>query len=180
MSDSRVQRAKASAVVLNAVTGERLYSRNGIVPRIPASNTKILTAAAALETLGPNFTFHTDVYRRDPVVRGVVDGRLYLKGFADPSTTREGDFALLARQVKRAGITRVTGRLVVDPTYFDSVRYNPGWSKGYAQDYYAGEISAVTVAPNADLNSGTAILRYRPGRPGRPAAVFRASWPRRE
>ena len=102
MADSRVQRAKSSAVVLNAVTGERLYSRNGIVPRIPASNTKILTAAAALETLGPGFTFHTDVYRRNPVVRGVLDGRLYLKGFGDPST-REGDYALLARQVKKAG-----------------------------------------------------------------------------
>ena len=170
MSDSRVQRARSSAVVLDAVTGERLYSRNGTVPRIPASNTKILTAAAALETLGPNFTFHTDVYRRDPVVRGVLDGRLYLKGFGDPST-RQRDFGLLARQVKRAGITRVTGRLVVDPTYFDSVRYNPGWSKGYAQDYYAGEISALTVAPNADLDSGTVILKYRPGRAGRPALV---------
>ncbi len=138
MADSRVQRAKSSAVVLNAVTGERLHSRNGVVARIPASNTKILTAAAALETLGPDFTFHTDVYRRNPVVRGVLDGRLYLKGFGDPST-REGDYALLARRVKAAGINRVTGRLVVDPTYFDSVRYNPGWSKAYAQDYYAGE-----------------------------------------
>ena len=163
MADSRVQRAKSSAVVLNAVTGERLYSRNGIVPRIPASNTKILTAAAALETLGQGFTFHTDVYRRDKVVRGVLDGRLYLKGFGDPSS-REGDYALLARQVKKAGITRVTGRLVIDPSYFDNVRYNPGWSKAYAQDYYAGEISALTVAPNADLDSGTVILKYRPGR----------------
>jgi D-alanyl-D-alanine carboxypeptidase/D-alanyl-D-alanine-endopeptidase (penicillin-binding protein 4) len=170
MSDSRVQRAKSSAVVLNAATGERLYSRNGIVPRVPASNTKILTAAAALETLGPMFTFRTDVYRRDPVVRGVLDGRLYLKGFGDP-TTRQGDYALLARQVKAAGVTRVTGRLVVDPTYFDSVRYNPGWSKAYADDYYAGEISALTVAPNADLDSGTVILNYRPGRSGRPAVV---------
>ena len=83
----------------------------------------------------------------------------------------EGDYALLARQVKAAGITRVTGRLVVDPTYFDSVRYNPGWSKAYAQDYYAGEISALTVAPNADLDSGTVILKYRPGRSGEPAVV---------
>ena len=56
MADSRVQRAKSSAVVLDARTGERLYSRNGSMPRIPASNTKILTAAAALETLGPSFT----------------------------------------------------------------------------------------------------------------------------
>jgi D-alanyl-D-alanine carboxypeptidase/D-alanyl-D-alanine-endopeptidase (penicillin-binding protein 4) len=170
MSDSRVQRARSSAVVLDAVTGERLYSRNGIVPRIPASNTKILTAAAALETLGPTFTFHTDVYRRNPVVRGVLDGRLYLKGFGDP-TTRESDYAQLARQVKAAGIVRVAGRLVVDPTYFDGVRYNPGWFKGYAQDYYAAEISALTVAPNADLDSGTVILKYRPGRAGRPAVV---------
>ena len=100
----------------------------------------------------------------------MLDGRLYLKGFGDP-TTRESDYAVLARQVKAAGITRVTGRLVVDPTYFDSVRYNPGWSKAYAQDYYAGEISALTVAPNADLDSGTVILRFRPGRAGRPAAI---------
>ena len=115
MADSRVQRAKSSAVVLNAVTGERLYSRNGIVPRIPASNTKILTAAAALETLGPDFTFHTDVYRRDPVVRGVLDGRLYLKGFGDPST-RQADYAAAGPAGEGGRDHPVTGRLVVDPS----------------------------------------------------------------
>jgi D-alanyl-D-alanine carboxypeptidase/D-alanyl-D-alanine-endopeptidase (penicillin-binding protein 4) len=170
MADPRVQRAKSSAVVLDATTGERLYSRNGVVPRIPASNTKILTAAAALETLGEDFTFHTDVFRRNTVVRGVLDGQLYLKGYGDP-TTRQSDFAALARQVKAAGITKVTGRLVVDSSYFDDVRYNPGWSKGYAHDYYAGEISALTVAPNADLDSGTVIIRYAPGRAGQRAKI---------
>ena len=170
MADPRVQRAKSSAVVLNATTGERLYSRNGIVPRIPASNTKILTAAAALETLGEDFTFHTDVFRRDQVVNGVLDGRLYLKGYGDP-TTRQSDLAALARQVKAAGIAKVTGRLVVDSSYFDHVRYNPGWSTGYAADYYAGEISALTLAPNADLDSGTVIIRYAPGRAGQRAKI---------
>ena len=97
----------------------------------------------------------------------MLDGRLYLKGYGDP-TTRESDYAVLARQVKAAGITRVTGQLVVDPSYFDAVRYNPGWSKAYAEDYYAGEISALTVAPNADHDSGTVILKFRPGRAGRP------------
>jgi serine-type D-Ala-D-Ala carboxypeptidase/endopeptidase (penicillin-binding protein 4) len=157
-------------VVLNATTGERVYSRNGIVPRIPASNTKILTAAAALETLGEKFTFHTDVFRRHSVVKGVLGGPLYLKGYGDP-TTRQSDFASLARQVKAAGITEVTGKLVVDSSYFDQVRYNPGWSTGYAADYYAGEISALTVAPNADLDSGTVIIRYAPGRAGQRAKI---------
>jgi serine-type D-Ala-D-Ala carboxypeptidase/endopeptidase (penicillin-binding protein 4) len=170
MADSRVQRAKSSAVVLNATTGERLYSRNGIMPRIPASNTKILTAAAALETLGEDFTFHTDVFRRHKVVKGVLSGPLYLKGYGDP-TTRQSDFAALARQVKAAGITKVSGRLVADSSYFDHVRYNPGWSTGYAEDYYAGEISALTVAPNADLDSGTVIIRYAPGRAGQRARI---------
>jgi serine-type D-Ala-D-Ala carboxypeptidase/endopeptidase (penicillin-binding protein 4) len=170
MADTRVQRAKSSAVVLSATTGERLYSRNGIVPRIPASNTKILTAAAALETLGEDFTFHTDVFRRDKVVNGVLEGSLYLKGYGDP-TTRQSDFAALARQVKAAGITKVTGRLVADSSYFDQVRYNRGWSTGYAHDYYAAEISALTVAPNADLDSGTVIIRYAPGRAGQRAKI---------
>src|SRR3712207_2097210 len=170
MADPRVQRAKSSTVVLDATTGERLYSRNGSMPRIPASNTKILTAAAALETLGENFTFHTDVLRRHSVVNGVLHGPLYLKGYGDP-TTRQSDFAALARQVKAAGITKVTGRLVADSSYFDQVRYNPGWSTGYADDYYAGEISALTVAPNADLDSGTVIIRYAPGRVGQRAKI---------
>ncbi len=170
MADARVQRARSSAVVLDAATGERLYSRSGAAPRIPASNTKILTAAAALETLGPDFTFHTDVYRRNKVVDGVLGGRLYLKGYGDP-TSRQSDYADLARNVRRAGITRVDGPLTVDPTYFDSTRYNPTWSKAYADDSYAGEISALTVAPDADFDSGTVILRYSPGRPGRPATV---------
>jgi serine-type D-Ala-D-Ala carboxypeptidase/endopeptidase (penicillin-binding protein 4) len=170
MADSRVQRAKSSAVVLDATTGERVYSRNGIVPRIPASNTKILTAAAALETLGERFTFHTDVFRRDNLVNGVLYGPLYLKGYGDP-TTRQSDFAALARQVKVAGITKVAGRLVVDSSYFDHVRYNPGWSTGYAADYYAAEISALTVSPNADFDSGTVIIRYAPGRTGQRAKI---------
>jgi D-alanyl-D-alanine carboxypeptidase/D-alanyl-D-alanine-endopeptidase (penicillin-binding protein 4) len=173
MADPRVQRAKSSAVVLDATTGERLYSRNGIVPRIPASNTKILTAAASLETLGEGFTFHTDVFIRNKVVNGVLGGPLYLKGYGDP-TTRQSDFAALARQVRAAGITRVAGRLVADSSYFDQVRYNPGWSTGYAADYYAAEISALTVAPDADLDSGTVIIKYAPGQAGKRAKITTA------
>ena len=69
------------------------------MPLIPASNTKIVTAAAALETLGEDYRFHTEVIRRAPVVDGVLDGRLYLKGYGDP-TLRQADLARLAQQVR--------------------------------------------------------------------------------
>lgn len=58
-----------------------------------------------------------------------------------------------------------------DGTFFDSSRYNPNWSTVYASDYYAAQTAALTVAPNADLNSGTVILRYRPGPAGKEAVV---------
>jgi D-alanyl-D-alanine carboxypeptidase/D-alanyl-D-alanine-endopeptidase (penicillin-binding protein 4) len=170
MADSRVQRASSAAVVLDAGSGGQLYSRWGSRALIPASNTKVLTAAAAMETLGPGYRFKTEVFRRAAVVRGAVQGRLYLKGYGDP-TTRQSDYRILAQQVRAAGITRVTGPLAVDTTYFDAQRYNPGWSTGYADDYYAAEVSALTVAPNTDLDAGTVLVNYAPGRPGGMAKI---------
>ncbi|GAA1836852.1 D-alanyl-D-alanine carboxypeptidase/D-alanyl-D-alanine-endopeptidase [Microlunatus capsulatus] len=170
MADSRVQRADSATVVLDAGSGATLYDRGGGRALVPASNTKSLTAAAAMDVLGPSYRFKTEVFRRGTVVRGAVQGRLYLKGYGDP-TTRESDYRSLARQVRAAGITRVTGRLAVDASYFDTQRYNPGWSTGYADDYYAAEISALTVAPNADLDSGTVLVHYAPGERGAGAKI---------
>ncbi|SDR99399.1 D-alanyl-D-alanine carboxypeptidase / D-alanyl-D-alanine-endopeptidase (penicillin-binding protein 4) [Friedmanniella luteola] len=170
MSDSRVRQASSATVVLDATSGATLYDRSGGRALIPASNTKSLTAAAALHTLGPSYRFTTEVFRRGPVVKGTVRGRLYLKGYGDP-TTREQDYRSLARQVRKAGITRVAGPLAVDVTFFDAQRYNPGWSTGYADDYYAAEISALTVAPNADLDAGTVLVNYAPGQRGGKARI---------
>ena len=57
LSDSRTQRAKTGAVVLDAKTGELLYSRYGKRSVMPASNTKIVTAVAAMHVLTPTFRF---------------------------------------------------------------------------------------------------------------------------
>lgn len=170
LNDSRVQRATSGAVVLDATDGRMLYARNGTRAITPASNTKIITAAAAMHDLGSTFRFHTDVLRRGSVAGGVLHGNLYLKGYGDP-TTRQADYRALAQQVRDAGITTVTGALAVDASYFDDQRYNPYWYTGYADDYYAAEISAVTVAPNADYDSGTVWVNYAPGTKGGHAKV---------
>lgn len=170
MTDSRVQRADSGAVVLDAGSGAVLYSRAAGRALMPASTTKVATAAAAMHSLGPTYRFATEVYRRARLVDGRVQGHLYLKGYGDP-TTRQSDFRSLAEQVRAAGIRRFTGSLVVDATYFDATRYNPGWSTGYADDYYAAETSGLTVAPDGDLNSGTVIINYAPGRQGAKATV---------
>ncbi len=170
LSDPRSSTSETAVIVLDANTGEQVYSRSGSRAGMPASNTKILTAASALETLGEDYRFKTEVIRRARMVDGVVQGRLYLKGYGDP-TTRQADYGRLAAQAKAYGITRVTGKLVVDATFFDARQYNSGWSTGYADDYYAAPVSALTVAPNADYDSGTTIINYAPGSRGKKAKI---------
>ena len=80
-------------------------------------------------------------------------------------------WAKLAKQVKAHGITKVSGSLFVDTSYFEARQYNPGWSTSYADDYYAAPISALTLAPNADYDSGTVLINYTPGRTGRKAKI---------
>jgi serine-type D-Ala-D-Ala carboxypeptidase/endopeptidase (penicillin-binding protein 4) len=171
MKDSRVQRATSGAIVLDAKDGSQLYGRYADRAVTPASNTKILTAATALHVLGPGYRFKTEVIRRARLgADGALHGRLYLKGYGDP-TTMQADYAALARQVRASGIRRVSDKLIVDSTFFDSVRYNPNWSTGYASDYYAAQISALTVAPNTDYDSGTTIIKYAPGSRGNRAKI---------
>ena len=170
LKDSRVTKGRTSAVVFDAATGSELFQRSGSRATMPASNTKIVTAAAALHTLGPDYRFRTQVIRRAKITGSTLDGRLYLKGYGDP-TARVSDYAALAQRVRAAGIRTVTGKLIVDATYFDSVRYNPTWRTGYADDYYAAEISALTLAPNADYDSGTVIIKYKAGSVGKKAKI---------
>jgi D-alanyl-D-alanine carboxypeptidase/D-alanyl-D-alanine-endopeptidase (penicillin-binding protein 4) len=170
MKDSRVQRATSAAVVVDGATGSVLYSRYAGRATTPASNTKILTAVAAMDTLGPNYRFKTDVIRRGKVSNGTLRGNLYLKGYGDP-TTMTSDFRALAEKVRASGIRRVTRKVVADASFFDSARYNPHWSTSYASDYYAAQISALTAAPNRDYDSGTVIVNYKPARVGKRASL---------
>src|SRR3712207_3954388 len=79
MQDTRVQQATSGAMVIDAASGAELYARYPARAITPASNTKIFTALAALETLGPTYRFRTDVIRRGSVVNGTLRGNLYLK-----------------------------------------------------------------------------------------------------
>ena len=58
----------------------------------PASNVKLVTTAAALWFLGPNYRFKTVVYRDRGLKEGIVDGNLYIKGHGDPTLTNESIF----------------------------------------------------------------------------------------
>jgi len=162
LADSRFTGSQVGLVVRDAVTGEELYDRNGGSRLLPASNLKLFTSTAAMDALGPDFWFHTDALATAPVLDGKLRGDLYLKGYGDP-TTLASDYAALAQQIAAAGIRRVDGDIVGDDSYFDDVRLGDTWSWDDEPFYYSAQISALTVAPNTDYDSGTVIVQSAPG-----------------
>ncbi|MFB9903272.1 D-alanyl-D-alanine carboxypeptidase/D-alanyl-D-alanine endopeptidase [Allokutzneria oryzae] len=157
-------------VVRKAVGGEVLYSRGATGRLNPASNGKLLTSAAALETLGAGHRFTTEVLTGARTAGGVVLGDIHLRGTGDP-TLRESDLNSLADQLVSSGVKTVTGRVVADDTWYDSVRLGSGWAWDDEPFYYAAEISALTLAPNSDFDAGTVRLQARPGPVGKPAQI---------
>ena len=154
--------ALAGVVVRNARTGETLYSHRGDERLVPASNAKLLTAAAALEVLGTGHRFETSVWADGPRLGPVLRGNLYLKGTGDPSMLAQ-DYDALAAKVAEAGITFVQGELWADDTWFDDVRLGSGWEWEDGPYYYAAQVSALTVSPDGDFDAGNIIVDVSPG-----------------
>ncbi len=84
----------------------------------PASTIKLLTTTAALELLGPAYTWPTEAYAAGNLTGGVLTGDLILKGYGDPKLTLE-NFWLLLRELRARGLRDIRGDLVLDRSYFD-------------------------------------------------------------
>ncbi len=125
-----VRLAASAAAAVDLSTGESLYSWNASLPLLPASNEKLAVTYAALSALGPDFRIETDVLGEGEQAGAVWNGDLVLKGYGDP-TLSSADLTALARQVRADGITRVTGALLADESWFDTRRTAAGWKASF-------------------------------------------------
>ncbi|MFG3440196.1 D-alanyl-D-alanine carboxypeptidase/D-alanyl-D-alanine-endopeptidase [Nonomuraea sp. NPDC047897] len=157
LSDSRLTIARAGVVVRSATGGDELYNTDGGKLMIPASNTKLFTAAAAAETLGLDYRFTTSVLSAGRRAGSVLAGDLVLRGTGDPTMLAE-DYDALAAEVAGAGVKTVAGRLVADDTWFDSVRLGNDWAWDDETAYYAAPVSALTASPDRDYDAGSVIV----------------------
>ncbi len=157
LADPALNGATVSLMVRDARSGNTLYQYNPRTRLIPASNLKLLTTAAAMDVLGPQYRFSTQLLSNGTQQGERLTGNLYLKGLGDP-TTQLADYQALAAQLAGQGVRQVQGDLVFDDTFFDAERLGVDWAHDDESTYYGAQISALTVSPNTDFDAGTLLV----------------------
>ena len=154
------------ARVVDVASGEVLLDQNSEDPSTPASTAKLLTAVAALTTLGPDTTLETTV------VAGAAPGEVVLVGGGDPTLSRTvpsltypgaptvADLAVQVRGSLPAGAE--VSRVVVDNSLFDGPLTAAGWGPGDAPSTYAAPVTA-TAVDGARVRSGDLPRSGAPG-----------------
>ncbi len=154
----------SSALVVDASTGQTLFSQTPNTPRLPASVEKLFTTSAALFEFGSDYRFQTGVYGVGSLVKGVFSGKLYLKGGGDPTFgdrhfdarfygTGASVQSLLAN-LHAAGIDQIKGAVIGDASIFDKLGGGP--DSGYqANPETEGELSGLSY--DAGWTSGSEV-----------------------
>ena len=148
--------------IADGESGEEVFDRRAEENRILASNTKLFTTATALDRLGEKTRLRTTVVTGGEISDGVLSGNLFLVGDGDPALAgrsfgrrhgfSETPLGRLGRQVRKAGIRKVTGDLLADDTIFDRVRGVPD-SNGRTSPYI-GPLSGLSYNENRTGGSG--------------------------
>ncbi|MCX7693325.1 D-alanyl-D-alanine carboxypeptidase/D-alanyl-D-alanine-endopeptidase [Tepidimonas taiwanensis] len=126
LTRARIPADALSVVVADVTAAGRVHlAHRADVPMNPASVMKLVTTVAALDVLGPAYTWRTAVYADGPVRDGVLAGSLYLRGDGDPKLVTERLWLLL-RRVQALGIRHVAGDIVLDRSAFDLPPHDPG------------------------------------------------------
>ena len=141
-----VQVRDSSGAVLENLNGSKLIR--------PASNLKLISSAAFLEYLGPDFRFETSLFGRGELDGDRWRGDFIVRGSGDPSIS--GDmyddplflFEKWFNVLDSLGVKEIDGNLIGHEGLFDDIPYPKGWEWDDLSYYYAPEISALSFNSN--------------------------------
>lgn len=157
------QELKKVGIPLNAVAVEvREVGKHGSLIALntqramnPASTMKLVTTYAALDLLGPAYTWKTEAWLDGELKDGVLKGNLILKGHGDPKFTIE-QFWLWLSELRARGLRDIQGDLILDRSFYDLPAHDPA-------EFDNDAVRAYNVGPDALLiNFNTLRLRYIP------------------
>ena len=133
-----------SVSILNEF-GEFIVDINGKIPRIPASNQKILSSAFSLDTLGPNYRLKTSL-------KALKKGGFYIDASGDP----DFDLSHLNDLIQGLAKTRYksNSKLPILIKTTNSENWWPNsWSYADRTEEYGAPITKYSIASNSSINA---------------------------
>ncbi|ACF13391.1 D-alanyl-D-alanine carboxypeptidase/D-alanyl-D-alanine-endopeptidase [Chloroherpeton thalassium ATCC 35110] len=150
-------------ILIQTADGETIYEQNpnGLIK--PASNLKLVTTAAALEKLGPDFKFRTDIFIDGYLSYGVLHGNLIISGSTDPllSGFFDGQINEIVKQwvdtLYTLGVQQVRGEVILDNSYYvgNDVEIDDG------EEYAPVQFSTVASFTRANTSQLNRVSRVR-------------------
>ena len=169
-SQPEFRSAQWGVLVVNPRTGDTLYSKNAGKLFMPASNMKIITSAAALTLLGPEYTYKTTFLTNGEVRDSLLDGDLLVIGRGDPTVSDRmqglitGDtlrglatavMDALADSLRAHHIRQVGGTIARVGNAFPDSIYGYGWEWDDLGEYYGAGVDELI------FNEGMAPTKLR-------------------
>lgn len=136
--------------------GNFIYEHNGNRGLSSASTQKIFTAATALETLGKNYQYTTTASYSGDISGGNLSGNLYVHSNGDPTLGSwryenykpENFRQKFLEALKQKGISKISGDLIIDDSYFDFQTVPGGWPWNDLGNYYGAGVWSVNWREN--------------------------------
>lgn len=144
LDDRCLNDTRVGIKITSLKTGEVIYEQNADELFIPASNMKLITTAAALSRLKPEYKFRTTVAYDGVRDGGTINGNLYIKGFGDPKLVTE-ELLFIVREIRDSGVEVISGDVIADDSFFDNKRIGSGWKTGDSSRAYNARIGALSL-----------------------------------
>jgi len=142
------EKTNAGLLIFNPLTQDTIFSLNSFQTMIPASNTKLFTTSVALVSLGGDFKISLKLFTDDSYFKdGVINGNIYLKGFGNATIT-VNDLQFFVNHLQEIGISKITGNIVGDESYFDDAYYRADWIDDELSTVKLSPISALVIDRN--------------------------------
>ena len=175
LADSSMKHAILSLYILNGKTNEVVYDLNGETGLAPASCQKIFTSIAAMDLLGHDYRFKTELGYDGTLQNGELNGNLFLIGYGDPTlgswrfneTKEDKILNELEDALKVHRIKKIKGSFYVYEQKFETQTIPGGWIWDDMGNYYGAGVSALNWRENQY------DLKLKPGnKVGEPATIL--------
>jgi D-alanyl-D-alanine carboxypeptidase/D-alanyl-D-alanine-endopeptidase (penicillin-binding protein 4) len=139
-------------LIFNPLTEDTIYSVNHTRSMIPASNTKLFTTATALKIMGRDFPLHTKILMDNNALNdSIVTGSVFSSENLDS----------LVSEIAKNGITKITGDVIGDDTFFDDVYTRDDWIKDENANVKLPPVSALVIDRNTKYTKKKRRGRWR-------------------